>query len=289
MPARAVWAAALFFMISAVSLPADDNQPAQASESLPLRTLKGIVEKQRAILADAAKSGGQLDQESLRDQLQGVCHDYELLLRDDPDFAAGYASYGLLLCKVGMDKQALGLLLQSDKLDPTDPVVKNEIAVCLAETGKPIDAVGYYMAAIGLEPKEPLYHYQLGMLLWAAHDDLIRTGDWTRASVESAMNDAFRHAAELAPDRIEFTYRYAESFRDMQNPDWDKALKVWAMLEEKAQTPIERQTMRLQAAHDLIMEGKFDYAQILINTVTEPALAAQKQKLIAQLAESAKK
>lgn len=281
-----VWAAALFL---AVSLRADDSQPAQAGESLPERTLKGIVEKQRAILDEAAKPGTQLDPESLRGQLQEVCHEYELLLQDNPNFAVGYASYGYLLCKVGMDKQALGLLLKANKLDPNIALVKNEIGNCLAETGKPIDALGYYMAAIGLEPKEPLYHYQLGMLLWAAHDDFVRSGDWTRASVESAMNDAFRHAAELAPDRIEFTYRYAESFRDMQNPDWDAAIKVWAKLEEKAQSPLERQTMRLQAAHDLIMEGKFDYAQVLLTSVTDPALAVQKQKLVAQLAESAKK
>ena len=41
------------------------------------------------------------------------------------------------------------------------------------------------------------------------------------------MHEAFRTAAELAPDRIEFTYRYAESFYDLEKPDWDGAFKAW--------------------------------------------------------------
>jgi hypothetical protein len=44
-------------------------------------------------------------------------------------------------------------------------------------------------------------------------------------------------AAELAPDRIEFAYRYAEAFYDLEQPDWDAALKAWSALEEKATTP----------------------------------------------------
>jgi outer membrane PBP1 activator LpoA protein len=54
-------------------------------------------------------------------------------------------------------------------------------------------------------------------------------------------------------------------------------------------TPIERQTIRLQAANILIKQGKFDTARVMLSTVTEPVLADQKQKLVAQLPENAKK
>jgi hypothetical protein len=66
------------------------------------------------------------------------------------------------------------------------------------------------------------------------------------------MQEAFRRAAELAPDRIEFTYRYAESFYDIQDPDWAAALKAWEGLEARAQSDIERQTMRLHEANVLL-------------------------------------
>jgi len=103
------------------------------------------------------------------------------------------------------------------------------------------------------------------------------------------MHEAFKNAALLAPDRIEFVYRYAESFYDMRDPDWPEALKTWRGLEAKAQGDIERQTMRLHEANVLIYMGKQDDARKALAGVTEPALEAQKQKLVAQLAPAAEK
>jgi len=279
----------LLLLLSAVLVPLRAAPDAdQGTETMAERSLKGIVERQRALLKDAAEQGESLDAEGLRVQLQSVCHEYDLLLQNNPDFAAAYASYGLLLWKVDMRKQAVGLLLKANQLDPNIALVKNEIGNYLAEEDKPLEAVNYYLAAIKLEPKEPLYHYQLGMLLYEARDEFIESGDWTSDSIEGASHDAFRHAAELAPDRIEFTYRYAESFYSLKKPDWDEALRAWAALEERAQSPIERQTMRLHAANILIKQGKLDRARLILATVTETALQEQKQKLVAQLAESPK-
>ena len=153
----------------------------------------------------------------------------------------------------------------------------------------PRDALNYFLAAIKLEPKEPLYHYQLGTLLTEAREDFLKGGEWTRAALDEAMRHAFQRAAELAPDRFEFAYRYAESFYDLATPDWEAALKLWAALEEKAPTPIERQTMRLHAANILVKMGRRDHARTLLETVDEPSLQKQKQKLVAQLAETPKK
>ena len=144
------------------------------------------------------------------------------------------------------------------------------------------------MAAITLSPKEPLYHYQVGTLLHEAQDDFLKSGEWTRAALDHATHGAFKTAAELAPDRFEFGYRYAESFYDLAEPQWDEALKVWAALEENAGTPIERQTLRLHAANILLKQGHADRAKLLLGTVTEPELQGQKQKLIAPPAETPK-
>jgi hypothetical protein len=103
------------------------------------------------------------------------------------------------------------------------------------------------------------------------------------------MHHAFQRATELAPDRFEFAYRYAESFYDLDTPDWDGALKAWADLEEKAPTAVERQTMRLHAANILMKSGRPEHASALLATIDDPALQEQKQKLVAQLAETAKK
>jgi tetratricopeptide (TPR) repeat protein len=188
-----------------------------------------------------------------------------------------------------MRKQAAAMLLKSNQLDPNLPLVKNQIGNLLAEDGRPLDALPYFIAAIKLMPKEPLYHYQVGTLLHEARDEFLKSGEWTRPALDQAMHGAFKTAAELAPDRFEFGYRYGESFYDLAEPQWDEALAVWAALEEKAETGLERQTLRLHAANVLFKQAKPDRANLLLATVTEPELQGQKQKLIAPPAETEKK
>jgi len=253
------------------------------------RSLKKIVERQKEVLAVAVSQGDKLDEGSFKQQIQSISHDYELLLRNNPSFAAGYAAYGYLLSKVDMRKEATAMLLKANQLDPDIALVKNQLGNMLAEDGKPMQAAPYYIAAIKLEPNEPIYHYQLGTLLVEARDQFLKSGEWTREALDNAMHHAFQRATELAPDRFEFAYRFAESFYDLDKPDWNGALKAWSALEEKAPTPIERQTMRLHAANICLKLGKRDHAKALIETIDEPKLQGQKEKLVAQLAGTAKK
>ena len=281
----------MLFALAAVLpvLPATSGLRAAEGETMADRNLKRIVERQKELLADAEKQGDRLDLPSFQTQIQTLVHDYELLVRENPKFAAAYAAYGYLLSKVDMRKEAATMLLKANQLDQDIPLVKNQLGNFMAEDGKPLEAASYFLAAIKLAPNEPLYHYQLGSLLAEARDDFLKSGEWTRAAVDAAMRQAFQRAAELAPDRFEFAYRYAESFYDLEKPDWETALKLWSDLEEKAPTAIERQTMRLHAANICLKLGKRDHAQALLDTVDEPKLAAQKQKLVAQLAEAPKK
>ena len=253
------------------------------SETMAERTLKQIVAKQQELLATAAKGGAGFDESAFQTQLQSVVQGYEILLRDNPKFAVGYAAYGVLLGKIDRRKESAVMLLKANEFDPELPLVKNQLGNYLAEEGRPLEAVNYFLSAIKLAPTEPLYHYQLGTLLHEARDDFLRSGDWTREALDRAGHEAFRRAAELAPGRIEFTYRYAESFYDLEKPDWEGALKAWGALEEKAPTDTERQTMRLHAANICLKMGKPEHARALLASVTEPTLAAQKQKLVAQL------
>lgn len=270
------------FLLS-LALVASAPLRAAESESLPDRALRQLVERQKDLLAEAAKKSAQFDESNFQAQMQLVCQGYELLLRDNPNYAPGYAAYGTLLRKLGQSKASVAILLRANQLDPDIALVKNQIGNFMAEAARPLEALPYFMAAIKLEPKEPLYHYELGKLLYDSRDDLIKSGEWTADALDHAMHEAFRQAAELAPNRIEFTYRYGESFYDMENPDWEAALKVWTKLEAQAESDLERQTMRLHIANVLIKQGKPDQARTVLETVSEPALLAQKQKLVAQL------
>jgi tetratricopeptide (TPR) repeat protein len=255
-----------------------------AADTLAEKTLKEIVARQRNIFARAARESEGLDEAWLRGELQGVINSYDVLIQKNPDFTAAYVTYGMLLGQVGMAKEAVVMLLKANKLEPNIPVVKNQIAKHLAEDGRPIEALPWIMAAIDLEPKEPLYHYHLGVLLMEGRDDFISTGQFTRAKLDQAMLEAFQHAAEYAPDNFAYAYRHAEAYYDLETPRWDEALKAWSRLEEGAKPGIEQQTIRLHAANVLLKAGQRDRAQILIDTVTEPTLLKQKQTLLDQMA-----
>ena len=267
-----------FFALFAV-LHADDV------ETMSERTLKTLVAREHALLDDAEKrrNSPDFDRDNFKSQLQQLADAYELLLRENPDFTAARVAYGQMLWKVDMRDAALAQLLKANELDQDIPLVKNLLGDYLAEQGRPIDALPYFLAAIKLAPNEPLYHYNLGLLLSAARDDFLKTGDWTRATLDHSMLEAFRRAAELAPDRIEFTYRYAEAFYDLETPDWNGALAAWRAVEPRVQPGFELQFVHLHEATVLLKQHKPDEARALLDTVTEPRLAGQKQKLVAQL------
>jgi tetratricopeptide (TPR) repeat protein len=266
-----------------LSGPARADAP-PAAETMAEQRLREIAEHQKAVLAEAAAERDRPDDPDLKARVDQVIHEYESLLRDNPDFAAGYASYGYMLWKVGARKEAVAILMKANQMDPDIPLVKNELGNYLAEEGKPMEALNYFLAAIKLEPGEPLYHYQLGTLLYEARDDFLKSGEWTRDSLDHSMHQAFGEAARLAPDRIEFVYRYAESFYDMKDPDWQEALRTWEGLDAHAQSDVERQTMRLHEANVLLNMGREGDARKVLDTVTDPKLDAQKQKLVARLA-----
>jgi len=264
-----------------VSKPSADEAPANAE-----RELKAIVDRQQALLVSAAGKTSQEELEDLHTQFQQLTNDYEDYLKKYPDLAAGYVSYALFLNKpvVGERKRSAALLLKANQINPDLPIVKNQLGNYLAEEGKPLEALNYYLAAVKLAPKEPLYHYQIGTLITEARDDFLKSGEWTRAVLDKSMQDAFEQAMALSPGNIPYAYRYCESFYDVDQPDWDEALANWRALEGKASTVIAKQTIRLHEANVLIKEGKPVEARALLLTVGEDALQAQKQKLVAQIA-----
>lgn len=280
-PSR-VWLVALMFGAVSSAMSAE-------GETLADQQLRQLAQRQRDLLATAAPDNPHFDEENFRQQIERLCRSYESFLRQNPKSAAGFATYGYLLGKVGQGREGAAMLLKANQLDPDLPLVKNQLGNYLAEEGRPLDAVAYFMAAVKLAPEEPLYHYQLGTLLYEARDDFLKSGEWQKEAIDHAIHEAFKKAAELAPDRIEFTYRYAESFYHLDPPDWEAALKAWGALEEKAPTAVERETMRLHAANVLILQGKPDHARALLATIGEEALQKQKEKLVARLEETAEK
>ena len=246
--------------------------------------LREVVAAQRAALAEAKKLDDAAELEDLRPRLQRVIDDYERLVAKHPDFAAAWAAYGLFLCDPLVEdrKTALPLLLKANALDGELPVVKNQIGVILAEDGRAIDALNYFLAASDLAPTEPLYHFQIGLLLSEARADFLKSKAWTAATIDKTMIQAFARAVSLAPGRTDFAYRAAEAYYDLSEPRWEEAYRVWTALEENLDGRLETQTVRLHRARVLWKQGLAGDARDLAASVDAPELAGQKAKLLAE-------
>ncbi|MBI3885212.1 MAG: hypothetical protein HY302_05725 [Opitutae bacterium] len=261
--------------------------PGVRAETLAEKTLKDVVQRQRDIFAKAEAEGDDLDEARLKGEVQSLVSSYDVLIQKNPEFAPAYVAYGLLLGRIGMTKEAVAILLKANKLDPDLAVVKNQIAKHLAEDGKPLEALPWIMAAIDLEPKEPLYHYQLGTLLHVAREDFLRSGDFTRAALDRAMLQAFQRAADDAPGNMAYAYRHAEAYYDLQEPKWDEAFAAWQQLEHRASAGLERQTIQLHEAKVRFEQKRPGEARALLDGVTDLRLTAQKQKLLDEFAKGA--
>lgn len=274
----------VFFVLAATLHAAESETPAE-------HTLKGLVVREHELFDQAEKNRNSpdFDQDDFKSQLQQLADAYEALLHANPDFTAAHVAYGQMLWKIDMRKEAVAHLLKADEIEKDIPLVKNLLGDYLAEEGRPIEALPYFLAAVRLAPKEPLYHYNLGRLLYEARDDFIKSGGWTRPALDHAMLEAFRNATALAPDRLDFASRYAAAFSDLETPDWDGALAAWRALEPRVKPGFDLQLVRLQEATVLLKQNKPDDARALLDAVTEPKLAEQKEKLAAQLPPRAEK
>ena len=255
-----------------------------ASETMSERELKRILQRERTVIAAAQNAGENMDRSNTEMQLREIVRDYESLLRKDPQFVAGFIAYGLFLNSAGEAKRAYEIFKKAEKLEPELAVIKNQLGNHHAEEGEYKEAAACYEGAVALAPKEPLYHYQLGTLLYEYREFFVDAKLYTRADLLKRSAAAFAEAARLAPDNVAYVYRYAESFYDLPEPDWDTALATWKSLAQRAKAGVELQTLQLHQANILVTLGRADEARALLDQITEAPLLSNKQKLVDQLA-----
>src|SRR3954469_25553277 len=116
-----------FLLLILLSLSLLAPLRAQDRESMAERGLKQLVERQKDLLADAAKENPNFDEANFQMQVEQICRGYEELLRANPKFATGYAAYGYLLSKLDQKKQSISMLMKANQLDADQPLVKNQI------------------------------------------------------------------------------------------------------------------------------------------------------------------
>jgi tetratricopeptide (TPR) repeat protein len=246
-----------------------------------------IVEREQLFLKNSSSPNKPLSEQELTRRAQQILSAYESYLEDNPRDVNGLILYGKFLRRMGQPRHATGLFLEADKIDPRLAVVKQNIANYLVEEGRLADALPFLLKAVELEPKEPVYHHQLGTFLFLFKEDLLSLGIASVQANDRSMHEAFRSASKLAPDNFEYKLRYAQSFFDISDPDWDKALGVWQELRNQARDhPVsEREYLALGEARVMTQLGMEKEAVTILKTITSPSLRATRESLIKELKE----
>ena len=185
--------------------------------------LEDIQKRQQRLFEAHRKETNPLDQESIEFRIFGLRDEYESLLSKNPKNVPVLVTYGLFLAQIDQREDSLKLLLQADALEPEHPQVKNQLGNFMTEEASYALALPYYLDAIKLAPKEPLYYYQLGNLLYYFKDHFLEDEMFSEEHLYKQMFDAFKQSAELAPDNLAYQYRFAESYYDIPKRGYDRS------------------------------------------------------------------
>jgi tetratricopeptide (TPR) repeat protein len=214
---------------------------------------------------------------------QAINDAYLKYLDDNPSNLQALILYGKFLRRVGEREAAYSVFQRAYHISNKTAVVNQQLGNYLAEEGQYMPALGFFIQAIEDAPDEPLYHYQLGELLNIYYDHYLAEKIYTEATLNAALTGEFAKAAALDPSEPGYEWRYAESYYDILDPDWNAALAAWEALDRRTTSDTEHQVIRLHRARVLIELGRTDQARALVNEPVLHALEASRQELLARL------
>lgn len=259
--------------------PAEESE----SQSLAVYLLKQLNEREQLAYEKYETAVTEADVNQVKRELQSVIDGYESLIAQAPNYAPAFVSYGLMLNRTGNRDESYAMFRKADSLDNGIPVVKNQLGNYMAEEGNYIEAYTLFLLARDLDPKESLYEYQMGSVLLAYHDQYITEGLFTASEIDRQIQSHFKQAMKKNPKDLSLKIRYAQSFFDIDNPNWEDALVVWQQLYDAAGSEYEQQMVRLYTARVRFELGHHTAARKLLKQIDHPDLQKSKSDLLASI------
>ena len=188
--------------------------------------LERIINKEKAFF-NYAQNNSIVNENELTRRAQEIVSAYERHIAENPKDISSLILFGKFLQKVGQTEQAIDFFLKADVLDPKLSVVKQQMASYLINDGKIVDAFPFLLMAAKLSPKEPTYHFELGVFIHHFLDELVETEILTVDSGQSLMLSSFREAVILSPSSFDYALRYAQAYFDCPTKNRNRALEAW--------------------------------------------------------------
>lgn len=242
-----------------------------------------IVKKHEALLGQYAEDPSKFGKRELSTRVQSVIAAYTAFNNDNTDDVFGYVLHGKFLREIGRFEEAYNMFQKANKLDPNIAIVKQQLGNFLAESGRYKEAYPLFVSAVKLDPEKAIYQYQLGAHLIYFGKQLQAEKQMSPMDFDRQLSSSLSEAVRLAPENRTYKHLFAESFYDLNKPNWEMALKIWTELLGPDSSKTQTEAIQLQRARVLAHLDKKSEAKKLLQQVTHPSLSATKRKLQAQL------
>ncbi len=207
---------------------------------------------------------------------------------ENPNDVSALVLYGKFLRRIGQDAKAYETFVRVDKINPKIAVVKQQLSALEAESAQVKEAFKHIMQALELEPDNSTYLTQLVYILVLGKNTLVNSAVISNKDFDRLLTDSYRKIYENNPTNQDAKIRYAQSFYDLFEPNWQKALSIWNEIYQDSTLNIERQTAQANMARILVELNRDNEAIDMLKNVNLPNLERAKRLLLNEI-ERAKK
>jgi tetratricopeptide (TPR) repeat protein len=268
-----------------VAIPNPNNPAEKELEQLMAEDDAALAEVDKWIQdnnAFAAQGGGESKAElnaRILSRLNIVRKHYDDFLRRYPDFARGHLAYASFLNDIGEEEVAK---LQDEKaaqLDPKNPAAWNNLADYYSENGPITNAFADLDKAIALDPNEPVYYQNLGIIVYLFRPDAMEFYRINEQQVFDKSIALYRKAMRLDPDNFSLATEYAEGYYGIRPLRASDALTAWTNALQIARDDTEREGVFIHLARVKMLAGHFAEARAQLDAVTNEQYASLKNTL----------
>ncbi len=272
-------------ILTGFALTAQVNKPSGSKTQATLadEQLLSIVKKHEALLGQYAEDPAKFEKRELSARVQSIVTAYTAFNNDNPADVFGFVLHGKFLREIGHYEDAYKLFIKAHELDPNIAIVKQQIGNYLAENGRYKEAYPYFVSAVRLDPRKAVYQYQLGAHLIYFGKQLQAGKMISAEEFDRQLSTSLAAAVRLAPENRTYKKLHAESFYDLNKPNWNEALNAWTKLLGEEASETETQAIQLHRAKVLYHLDRNQEANELLAIVKHPSLAASKNQLVSMM------
>ncbi len=256
--------------------------------------LREVISRRDAFFAEAET----LSENERSRRAADIAERFDLLESRFPNAVPVLYFYAEFLRDGGELARAEKLLSRAETLEPEFAPVRFLSGEIFAERGEPGKAFPHYAFAVRTAPENLEYHLAFGEFLTDSRDALLAEKIFrSRAELDAAAQDEFRAACALAPRDLDVRVRYAESFYDVESPDWNAALAAWnvaaRLLDERVPAAEKKSELRaaiaIHRARANAELGHFAEAEKILNEAERVPALERSRETVLKIIEEGKK